>query len=150
MYLDEGARQWLALIEDISRRQQEAMDTARKLQASGKRVTSDKGKAKNVAAQQSNAEQLNQLTTALAAETENFFREVFGITKGCVVAMRSANGNLSATLIASNLVARQLVDGSGMFAVHGSSMTDDLTNGLPAHNLLSAKESMDERLVSIA
>lgn len=150
MYLDEGARQWLALIEELTSRADAAVSDARKLKSSAKRVTSEKGKERSAKALADNQNLQERLKQELQAETEGFFQEVFQIGRNSVVALKKADGTLSKSVVASHLNVRKLLDGTGVFSVHGASMTVDLSNGLPLHDLLTAREALGERLVSLS
>lgn len=149
MYLDEVAQDWLALIESLYQQHAESVAKLAKLATSAKRSTSEKGKARVLALTATERDAEAALKQQLALETEKFFSTTFGIRSGDVVTLKTAAGKPSATVVAMNLTARRLVDGTGLFSVSGDSMATDLTNGLPSHELLMAREAKDERLVAI-
>lgn len=150
MYLDEVAREWLGLIEELYQKHAASVAKLAKLATSEKRSTSEKGRARVLALTDIERSTAADLKRQLDEETEKFFSSTFGVRLGSVVTQTTAAGKRTATLVAVALTARKLVDGSGLFSVSGDSMATDLTNGRPEYSLVMAREAKDERLMAVA
>jgi len=147
MYLDEGAQGWLADIEVLHNNRFDLEQAKLKAQRSVERCASPAGKVRANAALAAADAALTAVNEELVAETDNFFKRVLNVTKDTLVALHEPNGKVSKCLVASHFSARMLYDKSAVFTVHGASMATTLHTGVPHHDILTARESMDQRLV---
>ena len=147
MSLDEGAFEWLTLIEARKKELDKGTVLLREELKRRKKLTSAKGLAKcdtllaELGAAKADAERY------VEQETRLFFKNVFGILEGDLVALRRPGKPDSSTLIATHVTARLLANGTGVFTVAGDSMTADLLTGLPQPEYLLMEESAEHTFV---
>lgn len=145
--LDEGARGWLGQIEARKKELDQLEASIREEEKRRSKLKSPKFQAKSDAL-------LEQLCTARAAarkfvedETRLFFQKVFGILEASPVAVADANGQQTAGLLATELGARQLANGIGVFTVAGDALEADLAAGLPRPEYLLVQEGTGKSFV---
>jgi hypothetical protein len=141
MSLDEGALMWLGLIETRKKALDLCSVQLREELKRRKRLTSAKGLAQCAATLAELGAAKEGAERYVEDETRLFFKNVFGILEGDLVALCRPGEPDSPTLIATQLTARLLADGSGVFTVAGDSLLADLMTGLPCPKYLLMHES---------
>lgn len=148
--LDEGAKAWLASIEAKKKELDQLVPVMKVEARRNERLRSFGGRRASDATLQVLAERKLACEQFIAAETSLFYKNVFGIEMHHAVAVRKRNGVLSSALFVTQVIARQLSNGMGVFTVTGDSVAADMHKGLPACEYLMALESDDDWLVAVA
>jgi hypothetical protein len=148
--LDEGAKQWLALIEAKTRELADLGPTIKEELKRNERLKPGKTRLASDALLEAMAAQKSECKEFIAEETALFYKAVFGIELNRPVAVRDSTGSFSPVVFVTQLIARQLTNGLGVFTVTGDSATVDLHKGLPDCKYLMAQEAKQEWLVSMA
>lgn len=145
--LDEGAKDWLSDIETNKKLVDLLTLKIREEEKRNSRLKSAKMlKASNALLEGLEA-QRQEAVKLIASETELFFQKVFGVEMYQPVAVRRANGVLTKALLATQLIARQLANGLGVFTVTGDSVDKDAHKGLPVCEVLMAQEANNDWFV---
>lgn len=149
-YLDADARQWLAIIEDHKRTLDRVLPVLGAERKRREKLRSPKF--------QKDSDELIARCEAQQRDCESFVQEntlelfqcVFGIQEGTPVALQDLEGKMLGGLIAADLTARLLADGTAVFTVSGQSLSSDVFPGLPQSDYLLAQESQGQRFVALS
>lgn len=147
--LDEGARQWLELIESKRNRLQAIKELS---DAEGKRnarLKPGKNRAASTALLVAWAAEEEELNTFIETETKLFFEKVLKISLYQKVVLMMNAKVQSKAIIATAFLARLLSSGTAVYSVIGDSLTKDMHKGLPAMETLTAEEAKDQYLVAV-
>lgn len=147
--MDQGAREWLDLIESKKARLGALSQTLQDAMKRSRRLTSQKSLAlinESLDAIQSEKAELEQ---EVQLETAHFFETVLKIRTFSRVAKRVRDVVESKVLIATAFQIQRLASGAVILTVVGDSPTKDVHKGLPQAEMLIANDSLGESLVSI-
>jgi hypothetical protein len=145
--LDEGAKDWLSAIESKKRLVDRLSLEIREEEKRNSRLKSEKMRSVSNALLEDLTLQREKASAFIETETELFFQKIFGVEMYQPVAVKRANGVLTKALLATQLIARQLTNGLGVFTVTGDSVEQDAHKGLPVCEVLMAQEANDDWFV---
>lgn len=145
--LDQGGREWLATIEARKKELDLLEAPLREQRKRRERLKSAKGQAESDAVISGLSTQRNAALKFVETETKLFFKNIFGILEHTPVAVENLGGRTTGALLATDLSARMLADGTGVFTVSGDALEVDLVKGLPRPDYLLVQESAGQKFV---
>lgn len=147
MLLDEGGRDWLALIE-LRKKELDLLDIQlREEMKRRERLKSIKGQGQSDAILSDLKTRRDDARNYVDTETLLFFKNIFGILEYTPVAVQDTSGKTSGTLLATDLTARMLKDRTGVFTVSGDALEADVAKGLPRPDYLLVAESAGQKFL---
>ncbi len=149
-HIDSDAREWLALIEERKREFDKVTVLLREESRRREKLKSEKFRKTSDELIAGYEAQKTACEAYLDENTRDFFQAVFGVNDCTPVALQDAAGKTLGALIATEMTARLLSDGTGVFTISGDSLDQDVIPGLPQSNYLLAQESAGQRFVPLA
>lgn len=149
-YIDNDAREWLELIDAHKRELDKTVSLQKEEAKRREKLRSPKFVAQSDALLESYAKTISRCTTFVEEHTSEFFKAVLGVLQGAPAALHDATGKPLGALLAQQMTARLLKDGSAVFTLAGDSLDKDLLPGLPQSNYLLAEENKGHRFVPLA